>query len=242
MMTKNSKTTKVPVKLKDIDVLRQLYDPHADGYFIAGKAKDEAAEKPYIMGWRTRKGRKLIAPQSFKSKGRLTRAYKEAVKADHWPEHDIFRKDTQHKKLYAWEELYLQAHTIRLSEKTARKVISQVCDDYSIPPLKLRWCPEGKTSWYVYSSRLIKFSHRDLISLLHEIGHAVHDEIPESRKSAHHSPAFARILVELYHRYAGFPLDYLMVTAHEFDLLGDMKTEQLIFDPIAHCPQPNIPR
>ena len=76
--------------------------------------------------------------------------------------------------------------------------------------------------------------HRDLITLLHEIGHAIQSEDDMENKGPNHSPAFARILLELYNRYAGFKLDYLLVSANSYNLLGDLKSNQSLFTTRKH--------
>jgi hypothetical protein len=220
-------------KLKDITVLDEIYNPHANGYMVTGKLKDSASEKPYILGWRTRKGQTLIEPQTYKSKGWLTRSFQKAISQDQWPDNEIFRRDTHQQRLYDWENACLVPQTIRVSEKKAREVIKRVCSDYNIERTMLRWRPdnEGKPSLYDPSEHSIEFRHRDLVSLLHELGHAIHEENGENDKGPHHSPAFTRILLELYNRYAGFNIDYLVITAQKFDLLGDTKSNQIISDP-----------
>jgi len=222
-------------KMKDITVFRELYDPHADGYLVTGRLKDESAPKPYIMGWRRRHGQTLIEPRSYSSKGWLTRSFREALENDEWPHDRQFFNDRHKDRLYRWEDQYLAPHTQRISEKQARQLIKDVSKDYGIEPPALRWRAENaSSSFYLGQDHSITFHHRDRVSLLHEIGHAIHGQNDENDKGAHHSPAFTRIVMELYHKYAGFRLDYLMVTANIHNLLGDMKSEQIIFDPTKH--------
>lgn len=221
-------------KLNDLTVWKQIYDPHADGYLVTGKLKAAASEKPYIMGWRTPHGQKIIDEQRYSSKGWLTRAFKQALLEDHGPKDNIFRKDRRQNKLYHWENTYLLPHTSDIPEKQAKQITRQVCQDYGIEPIKLKWCEEGDVSYYNFTDHTIEFRHRDLVSLLHEIAHGIHEEKSGDKKGPNHSPAFARLAIELYHRYAGFPLDYLIVSANQYGLLGDLSAEQVIFDPQKH--------
>lgn len=233
-------------KLKDITVWKQIYDPHADGYLVAGKLLDSTSEKPFVMGWRARHGRRLHEPKQFKSKGWLTRSFRDALANDDWPHKISAREDHQANRLYTWEETYLMPHAPRLNQNQARQVIRQICHDYDLDHVPLRWRKKGTresgvpTSHYSPHDNSITFEHRDLVSLLHELGHAIHDKEDENDKGAHHSPAFARICLSLYHRYAGFPIDYLMITANKCNLLGDIKSEQIIFDPATLRPQIHV--
>ncbi len=224
------------LKLKDITVLKQIYDPHADGYLVTGKLKDPTADKPYVLGFRKRHGRNILDQETFSSKGWLTRTFNSTLRNDEWSDEPTFQNDTHAKPLYAWENKYLEPYAPRVSEKKARLIIRKVCNDYDIEPTILRWRPDndGKSSLYDPADHAIEFHHRDLVSLLHEIGHAIHFQDDKHAKGAHHAPAFTRILLELYNRYAGFPIDYLVITANQFKLLGDMKNEQLIFTPPKH--------
>ena len=74
--------------------------------------------------------------------------------------------------------------------------------------------------------RQIKFGHRDNISLLHELAHAIHDH--KAAAGADHNPTFVWIAIELYHRYAGFDLAYLVATAHQAGLLGDIERQKVL--------------
>ena len=232
---------KKPLKLKDIHVLNQIYDPHTDSYLVTGTLKNPAARKPYILGFRKRHGRTLLDEKTYSNKGWLTRSFRDALQNNQWPNEKTFKTDTHAKRLYAWENTYLVPHAPNVSEKTARQIIRQVCEDYGMAPIKLRWRKEGGASWYFPSDNSITFHHRDLVLLLHEIGHAIHDQDDRSKKGAHHAPAFARILLELYNRYAGFPIDYLIVSANKHGILGDLNAKQIIFDPTTHRPRIHIP-
>lgn len=215
-------------KLKDITVLREIYDPHLDGYLVAGKLKFRASEtkNPYIVAWRSRLEQRLVYKTFLPTKGALSKYFSHIDMNDDYPDMGLFKMARLQERVYKWEAAHVLPYTEKITHRQAHDIVRQVATNYGIEKPTLKWLPEGTISSYAEGFNRIKFSHRDKIRLLHEMAHAIHCNDPEHEKGALHSPAFTRIAIELYHRYAGIDLPHLLVTANQYGILGDMQAPQ----------------
>ncbi len=209
------------MKLSDLDIREKFYSNDIDGYLILGRNRDETTLKRWVVGWYSRHSpTRLARRKSFadeeSARAMLDVAYQTALS----PAHEKFSKDWQKHTVYLWEDIDLAGHQIELTRQEARALVAKVCDDYNIEPPELVWS-QKKGSEYFPASHRIRFGHRDLISLLHELAHAIHLHTDNLSK-ADHSPPFVWIAIELYNRYAGVNLQYLITTAQREGLLGDI--------------------
>ena len=217
------------VKVKAMDVSARFYDAQADAYLVVGRIP--ASKKSYAVGWHSRHCDTLVEPALFAIKKEAQRAFnRAAAHPDEKPDHDSFVKDWQEDGVNQWEETLLMPGTRKITQADARALLRRVSRDYGMPPPRLVWKKPGGASEYDPDLHEIPFSHRDNISLLHEMAHAIDEHAAASDAlRPNHGPAFVWIAIELYHRYAGMNLNFMIVSAAQHHLLGDIHENQQVF-------------
>jgi hypothetical protein len=219
------------LRAKDLIIRERHYDANVDGYLVVGqkRKKDNSSLKNHVVGWISRHKDQLHESRYFMDKGSAKRYYNQVILNDHKkPECSVFMKDWQKQKLYSWENTLVKNHGLKLNEKQAKSIIRKVSREYGIPAPKLKM---EKITWhseYDDEKNIIHFGSRDNITLLHELAHAIHTKQLDDELAAHHSPGFTWIAIELYHKYAGLNLNYLILGASANGLLGDLNEKQLI--------------
>ena len=224
-MNRDSTST---MKVKDLVVRSKHYDPHLDAYLIVGKRKREAKTlKNHVVAWVSRHNEQLSESKYFLDSRSATRYFNKTKNETHYPETPSLTKDWQKQRVYNWENKSLIPHALKINEKEAKSLIRKVSRDFSIRQPKLKM---EKVTWnaeYDSSTNTIHFGSRDNITLLHELAHAIHIKETDDEPLADHSPGFVWTAIELYNKYAGINLSYLLLTAEKSGLLGDMKESQM---------------
>ncbi len=214
------------MKVRDLRVLKKHFDPAIDGYLVLGRRKQGAA-RPYVVGWHSRhKDTRFVSRKSFSTIAKAKEHFNEAARGESTPVHKTFLRDWQDNDVYLWEEGCLQDKAATITQEQAAALIQTVSKDYGIEPPALVWLKRNtKRSSFLESENRIKFGHRDNIALLHELGHAIQCHYRD--RESDHGPPFVWIAIELYHRYAGLNLPYLVATAKQKGLLGDIDRQML---------------
>ncbi len=228
---------KPPLFADDIAVVKRHYDAQSDAYLVMGTHQRPDLKKPFnVVAWHSRHNKKLIDIKTFDSQTGARAHFSAALTAPEAPEHPLLDRDWQKDRLYKWENSFLNDSSARINKKEALALIRRVCKDYNISEPELEWCAAKKGgAAYVIDEHKIYFSDRDAVSLLHELAHAIdavrHDKEPDS--GAEHAPAFVWLAIELYNRYAGIRMDYMIVSANNAGLLGDLQENQMLFSTAA---------
>lgn len=214
------------MKTNDIDIKYRQFDTHADAYLVFGKIKNKKSLKQYVVGWQPRHAEKrLLDPHYFLDDDSAIEFYLATVIDDNQPYRKKLLKDWQQQRVYDWEEQALGLYTKKMTKAEMTALVKQVAIDHGIKIPKVKFLKEQEYSDYSFWSNTIRFGHRDNISVLHEIAHAIHDNIHNREDVAHHPPAFVWTVIELYHKYAGAPLNTLITTAQKNNLLGDLNVD-----------------
>jgi hypothetical protein len=228
------------MKQSDLKILKRQFDQASDSYVVLGKRRRSGTVRPYILSWRTRQDEELRDCRSFKYLERATAAFNKEASNGNSSLHSAFYKDPQQKKLYDWENECLDIGTYMISQKHARLMIEIICDDYNIDPPKLRWKKKQDFySEYDSDEHIITLGQHDMVTLLHELAHVIDAARSDDDIKPNHGPGFVWSAIELYHRYAGYNLNYLVTSAFKAGLLGDLHAPQLIRD---KCPLRDSPK
>lgn len=215
------------MKADNIDIKYRQFDIHADAYLVYGKTKKKNSLKQYVVGWQPRHAENhLLDPHYFLDDDSAIEFYLNTVRNDDQPYRKKLLKDWQQQRVYEWEENELAPYTKKMTKTEITALVKQVAKDHGIKIPKIKWLKEREYSDYAFWSNTIRFGHRDNISVLHEMAHAIHDKTHDREDVAHHPPAFVWTAIELYHRYAGAPLNTLISTAQKHNLLGDLNIDQ----------------
>lgn len=225
------------MKTEKLKIISRHFNMAVDAYMVMGRVKNKNADRPYIVGWKSRHNEDVIETRDFKNEKRARRAFNKAVKKNDIPETTDFQNDYQQQRLYDWETKYLDKLDRKVGKKEAKELVVRVAADYGIEPPKIKWHkdPKETTSTYDENDHLIEMGYGQnyLITVLHEMAHALDSEHNEDESAPNHGPAFAWKAIELYHAYAGFDLSYLITTANHTGLLGDIMESQ-------HMPVTNL--
>lgn len=215
------------MKIKDVYINYRKFDPHADAYLVYGRVLLKNTLKNHVVGWQLRRGDdRLLDPHYFLDEQSAARFYTDTISSDYQPERKKLEKDWQQETLYRWEEDTLESYLVTLNKNEIADLVRQVANDHGIKTPAITWRKEDDYSEYRPTSHTIAFGHRDNISTLHEMAHALQEYTHDRRNVAHHAPGFVWIAIELYHKYAGVPLNTLITTANKYDLLGDLEADQ----------------
>ena len=218
------------MKVKDLHILDRHYCVHADAYLVIGTAKNAHRLPGTITGWHAREDDKLYYKRHFLDSDSAHLHFdSEMVDTDVIID-NIFSNDHQQQTVYDWEDQVILPYGRSITVREARAIITKVADDNGMPCPKLVWESHTNHSEYDECENRIYFGHRDLISLLHELAHALYHERRDGEKFADHSPGFVWTAIELYHRYAGIDLQLLITSAIQADIVGDLQSIRHIRD------------
>lgn len=230
-----------------VRVERELYKPGQDLYVIFGSSS-ERPDISYLL-LKKRGARHPCEMRPYTNRKSALNAFRRILDNKLPPIPDIF-EDTQRSKVYDWEFNHVDPSMPEITFAQAKRIIKKVCNDHGLERLPLlEWLEEGEKSkllaqWGVeedeedllYSfyryleddNDLIILRHHDLRVTLHELAHllisratgeAFHYEVD-------HAPAFVWTAIDLYSRYGGLSLPYLVTTAQQAGILGDLNVSQ----------------
>ena len=221
------------------------YNRHTDSYVVMGRMGAGAGQpktaRPWAVAFVSRhRETKMCNVRRFMDEGSARRAFGEVIAAQEFPHHRSLTADWQKERVYGWEGDFVYPHKRGIGAREARALIARVSADYGIEPPLLVMERKTDCSWYEPVDHEIHFGHRDTVGLLHELAHAVYElNRDEELPIPDHSPGFVWTAIELYHRYAGLDLSYLVVSAGSRGLLGDLQANQFIHEaPLAKSKQP----
>lgn len=215
------------MKVNGVDIKYRQFDTHADAYLVYGKIKNQNSLKQYVVGWQPRHAENhLLDPRYFLDGDSATEFYLDTVRNDDQPHRKKLLKDWQQQRVYGWEDTELSPYCKKMTKAEMTTLVKQVAGDHGIKIPKIKWLKEQEYSDYSSWGHTVRFGHRDNISVLHEMAHAIHDRTHDRDDVAHHPPAFVWTVIELYHKYAGAPLNTLITTAQKHNLLGDLNVDQ----------------
>lgn len=210
-------------KVKNIDVHALHYCADADAYLLVGRVTCGCALAQHVSGWQLRHSDEIVAPRYYLDHHSAAIAYELERHNPRWRIEDEFFIDRQAGTVYAWEDECLMAHSKTITRNQAKKLINAVAEDYQIDPPGLMWTRNKiDASEYLWDEHQINFGHRDNVSLLHEMAHAIYEQKRNGQIYANHSPAFVWIAIDLYNRFAGLNSEMLTISAAAYNLLGDV--------------------
>lgn len=217
------------MKVNDVDVLHKQFHPHADAYVIIGKVKNKKTLKKYVVGWVSRHAdTRILKPHYFPDDNSAIEHFIESAEYEDIPNRKKITKDWQQDDVYDWLSHDLDQYEKKMTKKDMVALIKKVSKDYGIKAPTLRWIKKQNYSYYEDDMHRISMGHRENLTLLHEMAHAIHSLIIGEGLGfvPHHSPAFTWINIELYNRYADIPLNHLIATAKQRNILGDLDEKQ----------------
>lgn len=207
------------ITTKDITPLARHFNMYADSYLVLGR---RAGRRGYVVAWQSRHSDKIEEYYKFPRKKDARDIFNDMCRKNELPcESPVCDKDWQKQTLYDWEDEYLIPHSTAITEDCARKLIRKISREQGIRAPNLIWGDHINHSKYNENDHAIEFGHRDLISLLHEMAHALNIHRNGGEPSPHHAPSFVWAEIELCHRYAELDLPYMVMSAQKYSLLGD---------------------
>lgn len=222
------------MKVKDLHILDRHYCVHADAYLVIGTAKNARSLPGTITGWHARGDERLYYKRHFLDADSAHIHFNKEMTDTDVIIDTIFRADRQQHAVYDWEDRVILPHGRTITPKEARAMIARVSDDNDMARPRLVWEEHTNHSEYDECDNRIHFGHRDVISLLHELAHAVYHHRRDGERYADHAPAFVLVAIELYHDYAGIDLNTLVSSANQAGLLGDVRAIQYVSDIADH--------
>jgi len=225
------------MKTKDLIVLDRHYDRQADAWLLLGQRCQNGVSLPsFTVAWSPRLAPdNLYQPKSHLDEASARRRFTQIIEADGHPSAKVFSTDFQQETFYNWEIISLDPYDRQIQDPaSANSLIRTIALDYNIPKPPVVWRRTGRSNFNHGDSYELDLANLSLLEILHEMAHAIHlnaqnDCDIDQDASPHHGPAFTWIAVELYHRYAGFDLGYLIETANQENLLGPMLKSQNLF-------------
>lgn len=221
------------MKTKDLDIKDHHYYPDFDVFLIRGDRPGTGKRLPRsIVGWMQRTNPdKLIETKSFPDIASAMKAFRDIELSRHFPESFMDMKDRQVRKVYDWEDRILSPDYDReiKDPQNTKKLLQRISREMGIRCPKLVWAENRSHSEYDEDSNVIVFGHRSLMPLLHEMAHAIHKQKLEEEDNdnpIHHSPGFVWHAIDLYHRYGGIELDYLVQSAASAGILGPLHVRE----------------
>lgn len=219
------------MKINDVRIIRKHYVPENDCYVFYGKRSDDRTIGKYIAGWFARGSGIIMHRKTFLDAGSAREYYRQECCEKMPPDHDHTERDFNQQAVYNWEAKYVDPLTSEIDEAGARALVTKIAQDYGIPVPAFKWIEvdheldDGEPgSFYHAEEHAMYFGHRDRMTLLHETAHAI--ESCFAQDTPHHGPAFVWVVIELYNRYGGLSLPYLVTTAHQKGVLGDIGAVQ----------------
>ena len=225
----------MPIKVKTIDILKRHYCVHTDAYLVMGQRHSTPKCAPYIVGWiprapaaKTNMGNEILSSHHFMDIDSAQITFNTEMTDHELLMGAAFTNDHQQYAVYEWENNILIPAAEPIKRNNAAALVEQISNDYKMPVPKLIWAAHTNHSEYDECDHWIRFGHREKISLLHEMAHALYHERRDGDTYANHCPGFVWTAIELYHRYAGVDLHLLVSSAMDKKLLGDVNASQYI--------------
>lgn len=225
--------------------VQSAYFPDFDVYLLCmDDVKQEASGKRYHLVWKSRlafsdKKKSFHVEYAGGSKKDLSLIFHDVCHQLEYETHEfldrVISADIQKDQVYKWEQGFLIGWDTKLRLGQARKVARQIAEEYNMEPPTIHHDPhnvdeEGNTiSHFDSTNNRVVLCSLESHMVLHEMSHAVvsngnfGDLIYVT-----HGPRFVWQAIELYSRYGGIPLDYLVSTASEHHLLGDLAYNRVI--------------
>lgn len=221
------------IDMGKVTVARRHYNPCPDAYLCLGRLNASPSIGDFVVGWHSRSkllGNHLREPHRFLDEASAARHFLRVIREGELPASPTLYRDWQKQAVYKWEQTFCEPHGVRLDKAQGEAIIRKVSRDYGIAPPKLVMRPENSHSEFNSDSNQIAFGHRDSITLLHELGHAVTAPLHEGNDMAYHGPIFVWKAIELYHRYANIELNHLIISATQRDIIGDLRCPQIVME------------
>jgi hypothetical protein len=130
-------------------------------------------------------------------------------------------KDSQVKRVYAWEKEWPTWNKATISEEECVKIIQDACAAYGVP------CPHIKfprrllgESYFDPNDQtlLLRKRHRNVAICLHEAAHAIHDYICGDAPHEIHGPEFVAIYLYLLNRAEVASMTALIESAKAYNV------------------------
>ena len=217
------------MKISDVRIKQRSYEMTRDGYAFYGERLDNKTIGKYIAGWYAKSTGNIIERKTFMDRAAARRHFLDELGKPDRPEHDDFERDIQKRQLYDWEHKFIDPFAFEITRAQAEHIIDVVCADYHVEPPPLHWVESEDgmyRSHYDQQDHEIHMGHRDNITLLHELAHAI--DKTNNHDTPHHGPAFVWIAIELYNHYARISLPYMMKSASNKGILGDVRAPTLL--------------
>lgn len=223
----------------DIEIVERIYDPYMDLYAVFGRAVD-AHPEPFVLAWQKRGKSTLRDVERFTNEPSAREEFSEAAIGDMTPDNSIFQKDDQKEIVYAWEDVNIYPYAREIDKHEAFDLLVKVCGDYKIRVPDLIIAENEQDNEYLSDTHTIVLKDMDDMTLLHEIAHAIVtlDAEKQGREHIAHAPQFVWALLDLYRDYMGMSTQYMVASAEQKNLLGDIHSPQLL-NPQRFNPEPN---
>lgn len=220
------------MKTKDIILIDRHYQRKIDAWLVLGQKRQDRELLPvFVAGWQPRLAtNKLFTVKKFFDLESAQLYFRKTLHRDKSPKDKLFSRDLQKKNVYAWEDKHLDRYDCMLKDKDAtRDLVRQIAKDYKTKKPFLVLGKNGRDHYDPDDDKL-QIGTLSLLRLLHEMTHMLNTQFSdESENGPDHGPAFVWMAIELYHRYAGLDLNYLVETAAQRDLLGPLNESHRVF-------------
>lgn len=215
--------------VNDIEIVERIYDPYMDLYAVFGRAIN-AHPEPFVLAWQKRGKKKLHEIERFTDETIAREVFNEASMGETAPEHPIFHKDDQKLDVYAWEDANIHPYSTEIDKNEAYDLLIKVCHDYKIRIPDLVFAENEQDNEYLSETHTIVLKDMDDMTLLHEIAHAIVAVDSENLAREHiaHAPQFVWTLLDLYRDYMDISTQYMVASAQQKNLLGDINSPQLL--------------
>lgn len=215
--------------VNDIEIVERIYDPYMDLYAVFGRAI-EAHPEPFVMAWQKRGKKKLREIERFSDETLAREIFNEASMGETAPEHPVFHRDDQKETVYAWEDAGIYPYAKEIDKHEAFDLLIKVCQEYHIKVPEFVISDGEQDNEYLSDTHTIVLKDMDDMTLLHEIAHAIVSVSAKKQGREHvaHAPQFVWTAMDLYHNYMNISTQYMVASAHQKGLLGDINSPQLL--------------
>ncbi len=219
------------MKKSSLSIIREVYDPHNDFYILLGKSRSgKKTIAPFVVGFCHRSQDEVTDIQRFMDYPSATDRLDEIVVGQELPDDNVMLfEDWLQNDVYEWEEKFIEDFSSRMTRQAMNDLVREVCADLGMRAPRLVWTRPKPYSYYDSDDHCIYMGHRDRCTLLHELAHAyMSEKLDGPEDHTNHCPAFVWKVIELYNRYAGLSLDYLVTSANGAGILGPLDKETLV--------------
>lgn len=213
--------------VNEIEITDTIFDPDLDLYVVFGCAIS-ATDKPFVTGWLARDKSTFIDTAHHSNELSAKAHFTDAVNGEIAPENFDYNKDPQCLSTYKWEDQHIFPYAVDLTNREIKQLILRVSKDAGIKAPKFFKLGDSETSYYDADAHAVHIGESNNIVVLHEMAHAIHAERNKEngKEFVNHAPQFVWILMDLYRQYGGFSAQYLMISAHQAGILGDLDSPQ----------------